>query len=501
MRLIPRWSLFLKLSLSIGVVLLVVFGTASRITFDKYQEQARDATENRAILLTRTLRNAMSLVMASGGGHREPVQSLIETVGRLPGVEKLRVFDEEGKISYSAKREEIGRLTDELDYTVYRSPERSQPYQDEGTSYRSLCKVEEIPNEAQCQGCHDPRNEVLGALVVCLSMKDVEEIIRLNEQVTILVTGLSILLTAVLIAILLRRFVSTPVARLVKTMRSVESGKLDQRVDIRSSDEFGELGNSFNEMTRRLADAEGELERLHHLQLARADRLASLGEMAAGIAHEIKNPLAGLQGAAQVLKDDFPVEDPRRAVIEEMLVLLKRLDNSIKDLLNFSRHTEPSFVRISLNDVVEKVVFLVKQVREGKRANIVLDLDQALPPVEMDPDQLKQVFLNLFLNAIQAKPDGCTLTVRTFAEVPLDAGEEKRRAGYVMCSIADDGPGIPPDMLGRIFLPFVTTKEGGTGLGLPMTRKILDLHDGWITVQSEIGKGTTFRVFLPKTKA
>jgi len=146
------------------------------------------------------------------------------------------------------------------------------------------------------------------------------------------------------------------------------------------------------------------------------------------------------------------------------------------------------------------VLFLVQQIPEGKRARILREFDPAMPDVEMDQEQIKQVFLNLALNALQAKPDGCTLTVRTYADVPERVAEIRHRSRYIMAEVSDDGPGIPPDRLGKVFHPFFTTKESGTGLGLSMTRKILDMHDGWITAASGEGRGATFSVFLPKVK-
>jgi signal transduction histidine kinase len=169
-------------------------------------------------------------------------------------------------------------------------------------------------------------------------------------------------------------------------------------------------------------------------------------------------------------------------------------------MLNFSRFTEPRFAKGNLNDVIEKVIFLVQQIREGKRAKIIRDFDPAMPEIEMDAEQIKQVFLNLALNALQANPDGCTLTVRTFSDLPVEVEDIKHHARFVMATISDDGPGIPADKLGKIFQPFFTTKESGTGLGLSMTRKILDLHDGWITAGNGPERGAVFSVFLPKEK-
>jgi signal transduction histidine kinase len=486
------------MSLAIGVVLVVVFGASSYFTYRIQSEQALTATKTQAILLTRGLKNTIKIGM--GSGNTESLASIFQTVGSLPGVEKLRVFNEEGKIRYSAKPAEVGHLTDELDYTVYRSPERSTPFQSDVTGHRSFCMVEPIENDAKCHRCHPKEIEVLGVLDVCLSMEDTEKSIASNRLLLLSSTGLALILTSGIIGVLLKRFVSRPVERLVTTMEAVEAGKLDGRVEIRSATELGRLGNSFNEMIRKLSEARDELEKFHHRQLVRADRLASLGEMAAGIAHEIKNPLAGIYGAAQVLVNEFPEGDPKREIVGEMMILLKRLDNTIRDLLNFARFTEPQLTKGNLNDVIEKVLFLVQQTPEGKRARIRREFDPGMPEIEMDQEQVKQVFLNIALNALQARPDVVMISIRTQGDVAAAGDDVKHRARYVMASVSDDGPGIPPDRLGKIFQPFFTTKENGTGLGLSMARKILDLHEGRITAESGPGGGATFTVFLPRVK-
>jgi signal transduction histidine kinase len=499
MRFLPR-SLFFRISLAVSIVLVVVFGTSSYILFAKQSEQALENTKTQAVLLTRALKNTIRIGMESG--HANSLVSIFHTVGALPGVEKMRIFNEDGLILYSAKFQEIGHLTDELDYDTYRKPgsDRSTPFKSEDTGHRSFCMVEPIENEPQCRRCHSPEKEVLGVLDVCLSMEETERKIEENRFLMLSFTGLAIVLCSMFISFLLNRFVSAPVARLARTMAAVSGGSLEARAEERGGEELGSLARSFNEMVGRLAEAQEELERLHHRQLARADRLASLGEMAAGIAHEIKNPLAGIYGSSQVLSREFPEGDPRREVVEEMMELVRRLDNTIKDLLNFARYTEPSFAKANLNDVIDKVLFLVQQIREGKRAVFLREYDPAMPEVEMDPEQVKQVFLNLVLNALQAGEGGVTVTVRTYSEVPADVPDVKHRGRYVMASVTDDGPGIPPDKVGKIFHPFFTTKETGTGLGLSMTRKILDMHDGWITVATAPGRGATFTVFLPKEK-
>jgi len=491
-------SIFTKMTVTIGVTLVLILSLTAKYLDRVQRERALEEVKTKAIILTKAVKKAIVISMESG--QVESLTSIFHTVGSLPGVEKMRVFNEEGIILYSARLDEIGKLTEELDYAIYRSPERSAPFQSRDTGRRSFCMVEPIENQPKCYGCHDKTQEVLGVLDVCLSMEDTLMSIDKNKETLYRSILIAILLTGGLLSFIFRRFVNRPIEELLKAMEKVEAGDLSVRVRVRSRDELGTLAGSFNRMIERLEKAQKELEKLHHRQLLRADRLASLGEMAAGIAHEIKNPLAGIYGVTQVLMREFPEGDPRHDVIREMVELVKRLDNTIKNLLNFARYTEPEFVPTNVNDVIEKVIFFVKQIPEGKKAKFLREFDPAMEEIDLDAEQMKQVFLNLFLNSLQAKPDGCEITVKTYRETPPGFLEGIPRKNYVMITVSDNGPGIPPDRVSKIFQPFYTTKESGTGLGLSITRKIVDMHEGRITVESEPGRGTTFYIFLPKRK-
>ena len=221
-------------------------------------------------------------------------------------------------------------------------------------------------------------------------------------------------------------------------------------------------------------------------QLIRADRLAAMGELTAGVAHEVRNPLGVIRASVQLLED--PKGDPER--IHEAAEVIKqeidRLDRVIKALLDFGRPSKPTLVRTDLNEVLEDVVLFTN--RFAKQSNVVIaeNLDPDLAPVQGDPDQLKQVFLNLVTNAVQAMDKtGGTITIETRA-----AGE------YVEISVADTGPGIPPADLPKVFDPFFTQRSEGTGLGLTIVHRIIDEHEGHIEVQSD-RDGTIFTVTLP----
>jgi len=242
----------------------------------------------------------------------------------------------------------------------------------------------------------------------------------------------------------------------------------------------------------KLDKAKKELEAFHFQQMERADRLASVGEMAAGIAHEIKNPLTGIAAAITVMKDDFTPEDGRVGIINEVLEQISRLDKTVNDLLFFGKPTVAEPACTDINSALKKILVFAAQHRGGKNIEKRLELRDDLPPVYVDPKQIQQVFLNLFLNAVQAmqQKGGGILTV----ESDLN---ERDGVEMVRVRVTDTGPGIPPQILEKIFTPFFTTKAQGTGLGLAISHRLVEQHGGTLSVVSRDGQGTTFTVELP----
>jgi len=224
-----------------------------------------------------------------------------------------------------------------------------------------------------------------------------------------------------------------------------------------------------------------ELER----QLSQSEKLATLGEIAAGLAHEIKNPLAGISGAIQVLGDSLPAEDDRRDVVHKVLEQVRRIDGTVRDLLAYARPRAARFEPTDLHQIIDgnlRVVSLLP----GDKVRIVRDYREDLPRVSVDGELLGQLLSNLFINAVQAMPDGGTLTVRT-----------AKSATGIQISVRDTGHGIPEANLKRIFSPFYTTKTRGTGLGLSICQRVVEVHKGSISVSSGVGEGTEFVINLP----
>jgi signal transduction histidine kinase len=275
-------------------------------------------------------------------------------------------------------------------------------------------------------------------------------------------------------------------------MSRVEAGDLSAQVPRGASDELGRLGESFNAMVTRLADARRQLEDRHAEEIRRAEHLASLGKMAAGIAHEINNPLAGMKNCLRTLVRGTRNEDQRVQYLGMLLEGLDRIGRIVRQLLDFAREARPQLSQVQIRPLLRRCLSLLEHQLAARQISFSLARDGYLPDVQVDPHQIEQVFLNILMNAMDAMPAGGKITVSTNLR-------EREDGPFVEVDITDTGVGIPPESLHRIFDPFFTTKDvgKGTGLGLSVSYGIVRSHGGFIEAKSAIGKGTTFTVFLP----
>jgi signal transduction histidine kinase len=260
---------------------------------------------------------------------------------------------------------------------------------------------------------------------------------------------------------------------------------------------MGGLAERERQDRRRVEDLNRELRaqqeylRRTQEQVVRSDRLATVGELAAALAHDLRNPLAGISGALHVLADQLSADDPRRALFVEVQAQIGRMNKTLTGLLEHTRSPAPQYLPVNVNDVVERSLWLLP-VASGTDITVVKRLDPALPTLQLDPTLLHQALLNIVVNALQAMPGGGQLTVGTACHRnPSGQGE------VVEVAFSDTGPGIPSDHVSRIFQPFFTTKAEGTGLGLAIASRIVEQHGGRLMVESEWGKGATFRILLP----
>ena len=268
-------------------------------------------------------------------------------------------------------------------------------------------------------------------------------------------------------------------------------------VIIDSNDDISGLSCIFRDISKR---------KLLEQNMARIDKLASLGELAAGMAHEIRNPLAGIGGALQILARNYDDDDPNQTIFQEVLRQIKRLDSFVKNLLQFARPNPLTFSPVKLDQLLDRVLFLVASQIEEKKIRVDCQYAENSPFSEGDEGQLQQVFLNIILNALDAMEEGGTLTVNTCWERQSGKCEPDHQCigspcgpdvDTILVSIKDTGKGIGEESLEMIFNPFHTTKSNGTGLGLAISHRIIEQHHGSIFVTSQTGTGSTFTVSLP----
>src|SRR5262249_25663402 len=365
-------------------------------------------------------------------------------------------------------------------------------------------------------GCHahPAEQQILGVLDTNLSLAKADVQLAESSRRMIVYTGCALLLIAVLSWFFVWQVVGRPVKALERGTERLAAGDLGYQIDVRSRDEIGELAHSFNAMSNQLKAEHNEnlawtrtleqrvdqktreLKRAHEHAL-HTEKMASIGKMAAVLAHEINNPLSGILTYAKLLRkwsDSADGGKSRRKEIDESLDLIaaesRRCGDLVKNLLTFSRTTPINLQATDLNQVIDRALRLIQHQLDLAAIHVQPELCPELPPVTCDGAQIEQVLLALMMNALDAMPQGGNLWVTT---------RLNREGGSVQVTVRDEGWGFAPECRGGVLEPFLTTKETGrgVGLGLAISRSILERHNGDIEVQSEVGRGTTFTVTLP----
>ena len=324
-------------------------------------------------------------------------------------------------------------------------------------------------------------NGLLLFVLVSLSLAEGE------RHIVLAVAAAGALLICIAVIMVLAVSVRRPMLELQDKIARVRLGDMDVAVSFASrNDEIGDLGRDFNEMVAQLQSSREEIQRLHQTQMSRAEHFATLGELAAGLAHEIRNPLAGIAGVIEIIGRDLPPNSPARSVIKDAKEEAVQINRILTELLEIARPKPPQFRVGDMCSTVEHAVMFARQQAITKRIVVEMEIKDVIPPAEHDPNQINQVLLNLLLNAIQSMDKPGVIRVSLESD-----GED------LLITVADQGKGIPPEHLPNIFRPFFTTKGHGTGLGLSLARRMVEAHAGHIDVTSVVGKGTEFQVRLP----
>ncbi len=434
---------------------------------------------------------------------REALQQIIADIGSEPGIRRIRIYNRQGRVSFSDSNNHAdsnlssgrGDL-DKVDRPVVRIVQGKN-------GERFVDSVRPIWNQAGCSSaaCHEhpPSQRVLGTIDTHLSLAEVDREIAAQQRQLWRFTLMGLALIAVASVAFVFLVLHKKIHALRIGIRRVAGGDLKHRLEVSSGDELSELAGSFNRMTAELDKARTELIERTQNSLIQNEKMASLGRLAATVAHELNNPLFGILTYArlalkQVKREELTLEE-RDRLIDKLSVIereSKRSGEIVKNLLTFARQAPRKVAEHNLNQLTERALAVIRHRLELQQVAVEVELDPQLPKLLCDEGQLQQVILVLLVNAAEAMPEGGLMRVRS--------GVQSEGAEVFVC-VKDAGSGIAADVMSHIFEPFFTTKSesNGSGLGLAIAHGIVAQHGGTIAVQSEPGKGSEFIISLPLT--
>jgi two-component system NtrC family sensor kinase len=527
---LPR-SLKFKVSLYLTLVLAGVMGLfVALLVKQEREEQLRTLVTHMAQLsevIERSTRHAMLL------DQPDIVDKIIEDVGNQEGIRRVRVLRKDGVIAHSNFPAEIGQRVDkeaehcsachEGDKVLTDIPNHKKWRIFETADQQQLLgNMEVIRNESSCStaSCHahPAAQSVLGVVDITYSLDEINRTMKAHVVKMVTVSISFILLVSLSVGWLLHRLIYVPLRDLDRGAKRLASGDFDQPIPVRGEDEFGSLARSYNTMMAGLKKSRQELEewvqtlgqkvkerteelRLAEAEVARGEKLASIGQLAAGIAHELNNPLTGVLTFTSLMRKKMPDGSQDAEDLDLVIRETRRCASIIRRLLDFAREKPPEKTEVDLNSLIMETVRFVERSAALQHVEITTQLDRNLPQLHVDADLIKQVLMNILVNAQQAivEEQGRILVTSRFHAARRLANCGNDPVPAVEVAITDTGCGIAKENLQRIFDPFFTSKEvgKGTGLGLSVTYGIVRSHGGEIEVESKVGEGTTFRVFLP----
>jgi signal transduction histidine kinase len=357
-------------------------------------------------------------------------------------------------------------------------------------------------------------DELRGALQAVLSLNDVEESMATFQHTLLVFTVTTAIAFIVIGSVLLSRYLVKPLEKLIKATEDISEGFVPQHLEPTGQNEIGTLSLSLARMTDKLKDDKQEIENyIHSLEesntrlkraqgdVIRSEKLSSVGRLAAGVAHEIGNPIGIILGYIEILRQNGTTHNENADALSRLENEVMRIDTIIRELLSFSRPTTVAPHPILINPIIQEATSFIVHQKEFRAIQVELDLTEHLPCVMADEGQVQQVLVNLFLNAMDAMPEGGRLSVGTSPGSPAHIPSRESFSSHTAVSItvSDTGTGIEEKDLNKIFDPFYTTKSPGkgTGLGLSVCLSIVETFGGTLSVASTPGRGTIFTIVLP----
>jgi two-component system NtrC family sensor kinase len=467
-----------KIIAAVGSVAILIIGIFAYVILSAHREQLISELRRNADQLSETVKSSTRYDMLLN--HRDSVHRIITTIGKQQGIQKVRIFNKDGRIILSTDAADMGQLvnihaeacdacnTANKPLERLEIPDRTRIFRPSGGD-RILSIINPIYNEPSCwqSDCHAhaPTKKVLGVLDISMSLREVDRDMQAGQRRLLLFGIVAIAAVSLMIYLLVDRIVLKPVLEIVAATRKVAAGDLHYEIKLNKRDEIGILANSFNEMTQKMSEAQR--------QVYQSQKLAAVGQLAAGVAHEINNPLTGVLTYSSFLLKRAEDKPEFKEDLEVIVRETKRCRGIVKGLLDFSRQSPPEKHASDINEIAERAIQIVQIQIEEHRGELKKNLRVDLPKIHADANQIQQVLVNLLLNANDAIGEGRgTIGLVTEFATIGSAAEGQRKA--IEIRVSDTGCGISAANLQKIFDPFFsTTGAKGTGLGLAVAWGII----------------------------
>jgi hypothetical protein len=480
-----RRSLQFKLFLPIFLGLVILVSLQVKLILDGHHKQQSQDRERVLTSAAYSIQTAFGRMQLHSGHTRETVSEAFDEA-----LLQSQVFTQGVRSALLSRDGEFLAQDDSLSIEpagvrAYLAGDRPRLVE----SASAIGMVMPVLNWSDCRTCHPPQQPI-GWIWVETAHPDflVERIIRRTGFMTVVILSVVFGLT---IWALMFGHVRRPLSAMGQVMDRVMKGDLTARFHVESHDEIGQLGKRLNSMVHELEVMQDKLQAANLQLMMRAERMVGVGEMASRLAHEIRNPLAGIQSVVSIFHEDLDEDDPERAILSEALQQIQRIENTVNDLLSFARPRPLQREPVSVRRILEDLVLFCRNgnMTGAHRIDLVAGAD--LPALEGDRDRLSQMFLNVIMNGLQAMQEPGVLTIRIESQVTSD-GEDA-----ILVRIIDTGPGIPQEVSRNLFKAFYTTRSKGTGLGLAISRSVAQQHGGSLVIGRTGPEGTEFRFTIP----
>ncbi|WP_224981719.1 sensor histidine kinase [Geomonas agri] len=482
-----RFSLSFYILSALSMLLVLTWALLSLISFKTSENDLLAQKGEDAKVLLAAIVSALPRPLAPPAPESQIVQYL-EQLRRDRGYTGLVVVDKEGSRLYAAAD---GSETDSSLLSVL-------------TSGRTIFQLSPDKRSGRCYAAIVQQGKIVGAARLTLSLQSVQDRLSMSRHLFLAYFALDFLLLLVFGSYLLSRTVVSPIKRLLSATRRITAGDLGVSVNVAGSTEIAELSEGFNGMMVTLREKRVEVEeKVASLKWAnkelvearnetvRSEKMASVGLLAAGMAHEIGTPLAAIMGYSAILAEELAADPEKSDYLRRIDEESRRIDRIVRGLLDYARSKRVQWEEVEIRPLLEKVVELLANQGVLKHLDVSVEVEAGLATVHADPHQLEQLLINLIVNARDAMPRGGELQLKG-----------SRSGAEVVIEVVDNGEGMPPELLSRVFDPFFTTKEPGkgTGLGLAIAARIAESCGGRLDVQSELGKGSRFTLTLPASE-